>query len=1009
MAKIVKNNLERFLKICFIFLIVTGWIFSGWPQILQNPSVPPEIEQARAATINVSPNAKHANDTTGDELSGITADDAAAGDYGISKVTTTDNVYTVDKDLVMQIDTFDVSSIPDGDVITAAVLHLQWGAEGGYNGTNPVKYNNGGGLTTTGIIPSDTGAWSADETFDLHNAGVDSKSELGAVDIEFTNNDLASPSDAINFDYVWITVTHDTPPTGLFNSAAQKTDGTGKVDISIEVDDPNDDDCKALIEYTSDGTCSSGWVTTPNVTLVGPATASYNDSGGAPDINNSAAYQVGSGSTTRIDTSSGSNTVQFDWDSATDAPSGNSTYCLRLTVNDDAVNQTTSATQTLTIDNVNPDTPGNLTDGGKTATTITLTFGSVSSDTNEPNVDAYKIFYKEGASGVTEANTEHHDSDLDSYNYNSTATTTVTGLEASTQYFFNIWAYDTFGNKASAAEVSITTNAHTPAIGNIDSTYKYAWGENIGWTNWRPYYGGVTVYSECLTGYTWNENVGWIKIGDNSSNCTDNDCCQNGTSKGYENDSNSVDDDGDGEVDDWGVNNNGSGNLSGYAWGENIGWLNFDDTSVNDYSQVVIDGSGNFTNYAWGENVGWVNMSCDNNSYCGTVLYRVKTSWTGGNTAPSFSAGPSDGGSSGTSPTNVGSNVSFSGTATDSSDSWKLLLCSTSTAPTASTSTPACAGGSGNLWCVDDTWRASTVESSCTYTATSTAESHDWWAFACDNNASPECSSGSQGTPDGGTDSPFKVNHRPSFTALNISWALNETNCNALSGWDWLNGACWSDSIMDYVSWNKGTGDDTDDPGAYTCNSGGTLKSRMEAAVVGHWSEICTVINGVTITSDYDGHGDGGHDGDETISALAISDCVDGTRDLCTGDPCLGSNGTEINTALNTWATAANSKSSLSQTNTTCTNASYCPEGNYNIGVNEYNTACTEAGGTWDENTSTLAPSTNYSWGAACGISSGNNWGTNARILGLNSCSYTAGYGTSLTSSLRSFRVVVRP
>jgi hypothetical protein len=170
---------------------------------------------------------------------------------------------------------------------------------------------------------------------------------------------------------------------------------------------------------------------------------------------------------------------------------------------------------------------------------------------------------------------------------------------------------------------------------NIDSTNKYSWGENIGWMNWAPIYDsteyGVTVYDECLTGYIWTENAGWIKVGDMS--CSGGDCCQAGTTKGYENDSNSTDNDGDGVTDDWGVNNDGSGNLSGYAWGENAGWINFDDTSVNDYNQVVINGDGEFTDYAWGENVGWVNMNCANDSSCGTVDFAVETSWSS-NTAP---------------------------------------------------------------------------------------------------------------------------------------------------------------------------------------------------------------------------------------------------------------------------------------------------------------------------------------------------------------------------------------
>ena len=135
------------------------------------------------------------------------------------------------------------------------------------------------------------------------------------------------------------------------------------------------------------------------------------------------------------------------------------------------------------------------------------------------------------------------------------------------------------------------------------------------------------------------------------------------------------------------------------------------------------------------------------------------------NSPPSFSAGPTDGGSSGTSPTDEGTNVTFSATSTDTEgDSWKLLVCSTSSAPTASSSVPECAGGAGNRWCVSSSWASSSAMNNCTYAAASTdSESNTWWAFVCDNNSSAaNCSStGSQGSGDNG--SPFKVNHKPSF------------------------------------------------------------------------------------------------------------------------------------------------------------------------------------------------------------------------------------------------------
>jgi len=124
---------------------------------------------------------------------------------------------------------------------------------------------------------------------------------------------------------------------------------------------------------------------------------------------------------------------------------------------------------------------------------------------------------------------------------------------------------------------------------------KWSWGENIGWMNWKPSFGGtdygVTVYDDRLEGYIWAENVGWINL----SPVT------------YD-----------------GVTNDGLGNLSGYAWGENVGWISFS----SDYHQVVINGEGEFTGYAWGENIGWISLNCSNTASCGTVDFKVKTTWS---------------------------------------------------------------------------------------------------------------------------------------------------------------------------------------------------------------------------------------------------------------------------------------------------------------------------------------------------------------------------------------------
>jgi hypothetical protein len=93
------------------------------------------------------------------------------------------------------------------------------------------------------------------------------------------------------------------------------------------------------------------------------------------------------------------------------------------------------------------------------------------------------------------------------------------------------------------------------AAGNIDSTYKWAWGTNVGWINFAPTHGGVTVYDDHLEGYAWGENIGWIRMGTHTD----------GSPHTYLNTM----------KDNYGVNNDGNGNLSGYAWGTNVGWINW--------------------------------------------------------------------------------------------------------------------------------------------------------------------------------------------------------------------------------------------------------------------------------------------------------------------------------------------------------------------------------------------------------------------------------------------------
>ncbi len=121
--------------------------------------------------------------------------------------------------------------------------------------------------------------------------------------------------------------------------------------------------------------------------------------------------------------------------------------------------------------------------------------------------------------------------------------------------------------------------------------HKFAWGENIGWANWRDADDaaqGVVVNDTFLPGYIWAENVGWINVG--------NDPLDGETHA-------NIDDT------DFGVNVDiGTEHLSGYGWAENVGWVDFDTSSLGSDRAGFDTVEGRFRGYVWGENVGWINL-----------------------------------------------------------------------------------------------------------------------------------------------------------------------------------------------------------------------------------------------------------------------------------------------------------------------------------------------------------------------------------------------------------------
>ncbi len=135
---------------------------------------------------------------------------------------------------------------------------------------------------------------------------------------------------------------------------------------------------------------------------------------------------------------------------------------------------------------------------------------------------------------------------------------------------------------------AVSINAMLAAAeSTINPDDRHAYGANVGWIDARGDVAtGAVIGQHFCSGMLWCANVGWISLGAGAPS--------NGWS--YANDSPA----------DWGVNHDGAGNLTGFAYGANVGWIAFEQT----HGQPRVDlRTGALSGYAWGANIGWISLA----------------------------------------------------------------------------------------------------------------------------------------------------------------------------------------------------------------------------------------------------------------------------------------------------------------------------------------------------------------------------------------------------------------
>ncbi|MBT6819283.1 MAG: hypothetical protein HOA57_02800 [Candidatus Magasanikbacteria bacterium] len=269
--------------------------------------------------------------------------------------------------------------------------------------------------------------------------------------VDFNGGAADSPNDSVVG--LFLAAVGNTAPTLTALTPVQTS--ASAVTVTTTVADTDSDVTSLTMEYSLD---NSTWLTASN-------TVSVTQSGGEGD----GVVTSTPGTLSDIDTDNdGSVDLTIVWEVGLDVSDTDDTEIyFRLTPNDGTVDGSVATSVAFALDTKPPTAPGNLSVNSTSTDGIIFNFGSASVDNNFLE---YKIFYATTSpiSTSNSAITSSSEPNLGNISYNGSATTTLSPLSLDTQYFFRIWAFDSWGvDTSSAAEQAAFTLANPPGTTNL--------------------------------------------------------------------------------------------------------------------------------------------------------------------------------------------------------------------------------------------------------------------------------------------------------------------------------------------------------------------------------------------------------------------------------------------------------------------------------------------------------------------------------------------------------------
>ena len=217
---------KKIPQFILIFVLSIGWIFSGWPQVWQNPPFPPEVERAEAGTQDVRPNATateaggscdttNAHTTTDDDVDG-------GGDSSICTAGSATAAHDIRLNLATPTGAETISTVTNAQSFAILARNSQTSGTGVAKVAldlycNGVEVETGAdqNLGDTYAILTET------FTFNTSSCASNGSDVEVLVDCTAANNGGTNNDTSCNYEAVeWRVATINNPPTVALNSPA---------------------------------------------------------------------------------------------------------------------------------------------------------------------------------------------------------------------------------------------------------------------------------------------------------------------------------------------------------------------------------------------------------------------------------------------------------------------------------------------------------------------------------------------------------------------------------------------------------------------------------------------------------------------------------------------------------------------------------------------------------------------------------------------------------------------